>query len=129
MKNTIIIFIYLLAFTANAQTKKSEKDSVEFLPAIRVCCIINKQALKHAENNACSLMRMCGGSSNCGGWRYRSFFENAGTRNLNYIINFAAKNASMGFDAPQINGARADGNALFINGIRMENNTSIILIP
>ena len=50
---------------------------------------------------------------------YRSIVSLAGTRNLNYYINFASKNTSIGYDEPHINGANTDGSAIFIDGVRM----------
>ena len=128
MKYIIIILVCLATIKANGQGINSTKDSVQFLQPLQVC---GSRAMTPTTQpiTRTTIICTCGWHTNCGvysGWR---MMPGAGTRNLNYLINFVAKNTSIGFEPPHINGARADGNAVFINGIRMESITFLDLCP
>jgi len=115
MRNLIILFAHLVAGGAYATTNNSTTNSLELLPSIH----ISKSPL--VSNNMTIIKKIDCRIIAISFYKYHSnhFFVGAGTRNLNYIRNFAAKNTSIGFDEPHINGANADGNVIFIDGVRM----------
>ncbi len=105
---------------AAAAPKDSTNDSVELLPTLHIATS-NKTItyLYHPIPDRFD-KRSDGFSSRYYYYHFhRDLLTLAGTRNLNYYINFSAKSSSIGFEDPHFRGARADGNAVFIDGVRM----------
>ncbi|MDZ4758289.1 MAG: hypothetical protein SGJ10_09140 [Bacteroidota bacterium] len=115
MKSLIIILACLVTVGAHAKSGDSTSNNVEPLVPLKPNYSFNISNIKVAN--------LSPPYSPIFYPRYFRFMPGVGTRNMNYMVNFAAKNTSIGYDEPSINGAAADGNAIFIDGVRLYDNS------